>query len=389
MRICITSGTYHPDVGGPPTYLYALTRELISRGHQLRVVTYGRSTETHPYRVTRIPRELPAPIRLGLFGLATMREAYSADLLYVNDYGLPPAAANLALRKPLVMKIVGDFAWEYSVRHGLVPRNLTVDAFQQRRFSSEVERLRALQTWYTRQAHLIITPSDYLRQILLGWGLPRSRVRVVSNAPPPVESKSSAYRPGQIVEVGSSKAFVIATIARLAPWKGIDVLIHALTQARRECPNMGLLVVGDGDDRRELERLAAPLDGAVRFVGEVDRQQALALLRDSDALALCSAYEGLSHVLLEAMQAGKPIVASAAGGNLELIRDGHNGLLVPYGDPAALARALTRLANEPDLALKLGTQAQTDAEAYSWPRLVDETLAVFDEALAMGRKTQP
>jgi glycosyltransferase involved in cell wall biosynthesis len=152
---------------------------------------------------------------------------------------------------------------------------------------------------------------------------------------------------------------------------------------------MGLLVVGDGDDRHELERLAASLDGAVRFVGEVDRQQALALLRDSDALALCSAYEGLSHVLLEAMQTGKPIVASAAGGNLELIRDGHNGLLVPYGDPAALARALTRLANEPDLALKLGTQAQTDAEAYSWPRLVDETLAVFDEALAMGRKTQP
>ena len=112
----------------------------------------------------------------------------------------------------------------------------------------------------------------------------------------------------------------------------------------------------------------------------------MALLGASDALALCSAYEGLSHVLLEAMAAGRPILATAVGGNLELIRDGENGLLVPYGDRKALADALVRVASEPELAERLGCQARADAEGRAWPRLVEATLGVFEEAVAMHRR---
>jgi glycosyltransferase involved in cell wall biosynthesis len=386
MRICITSGTFHPDIGGPPTYLHAFARALVDHGHRLRVVTYGGSTHAYSYRVTRVARELPAPVRLALFGLATMRAACSADLLYVNDYGLPPAVANMLLRKPLVMKVVGDFAWEYAVRHSLVPRDLTIDAFQRRRFTPAVERVRALQKWYARRADLVITPSHYLAAIVTGWGVARERLRVIHNAAAPAESDPSISQPGLHPRSDSGPTFLVATIARLAPWKGVDVLIQAAAQARQECPNMRLLVIGDGDDRQTLERLAEPLNGAVRFTGEVNREYALGLLRRSDALALCSSYEGLSHVLLEAMAAGKPVVTSAVGGNLELIRDGANGLFVPYGDAAALAAALVRLAKDPALGARLGRQAQLDSAAYSWPRLVDQTLAVFQEAVASRRK---
>ena len=80
------------------------------------------------------------------------------------------------------------------------------------------------------------------------------------------------------------------------------------------------------------------------------------------------------------MAAGRPIVASAVGGNLELIRDGDNGLLVPYGDERALAARLALLAGDPSIGQRLGQQARLDAEARSWPRLVEATLGVFDEA---------
>ena len=385
MRICIASGTYHPDVGGPPTYLYALANDLVRRGHGLKVVTHGRPVGDYPYPIRRIPRELPAPLRLARFGLAVLQEARGADLLYVNDYGLPPAAANLVLRKPLVMKIVGDFAWEYAVRHELVPRELGIDEFQRRRFGPAVERLRAMQTWYARRADLVITPSHYLADLVVGWGVARDKLRVIYNAPTPTSLRPAREQIRRELGIADDD-LLVATLARLAPWKGVDVLIEALARARRSAPSLRLLVVGDGDERQQLERLAAPLDGAVRFVSEVPRERAVALLGAADALALCSAYEGLSHVLLEAMEAAKPIVATAVGGNLELIRDGENGLLVPYGDAEALAKTLLRLVSEPGLGSQLGRRARADAEARAWPRLVDATLAVFDEAVALRRR---
>lgn len=384
LRICITSGTYQPDVGGPPTYLAALARELVERGHSLSVVTHGRAAIGYPYPISRIPRQLPTPVRLALFSLATVRAGRKADLLFVNDYGLPPMVANLVLRKPLVLKIVGDFAWEYAVRHRLVPTGLDIEQFQRQRFGGRVQWLRLLQRWYARRADIVITPSRYLANLVESWGVPRELLRVVCNAAPPEQSRESA--PECSGSSGwSPEDHVVVTVARLAPWKGIDVLIEAMIRVRRQEPSLRLLIVGDGDDRTRLERLGEPLADSARFVGQTNRAKALALIERSSIVTLCSAYEGLSHVLLEAMGAGKPIIASTAGGNPELIRDGENGLLVPYGDVEALERALLRLARNRELASRLGAQAREDSKAHSWPALVDNTLAVFREAIAMRR----
>src|SRR6188508_50459 len=115
LQLLIASGTFHPESGGPPTYLLRLGRELTERGHTVRVVTYGDapSTRRYPYPVHRIPRALPVASRLALFAREVWRHGQDADLLFVNDYGLPATVANLALRKPMVLKIVGDFSWEY------------------------------------------------------------------------------------------------------------------------------------------------------------------------------------------------------------------------------------------------------------------------------------
>ncbi|MCC6173801.1 MAG: glycosyltransferase family 4 protein [Chloroflexi bacterium] len=386
LRILIASGTFHPDSGGPPTYLLALGRELLARGHRVRVITYGDGAcpgRRYPYPVTRVPRQRGVPSRLALFGREVWRQGRDVDLLFVNDYGLPAMAANLALRKPLVMKIVGDFAWEYSVRHGLVPPDEPIERFQARRHGPRVEALRLMQATYTRRASRIIVPSRYVARYVVGWGVPSERVRVVYNAvagstAPPGES-SDRIRERLGVPSGSR---VVLTVARLTPWKGIDTLLRAFRAVWERIPNTLLVVVGDGPDRPRLEQLASVLPpGAVRFVGERPHEEVARWLSVAEVLALLSGYEGLSHVLLEATAADVPVVASNVGGNVELIRDGENGLLVPYGDVQATRDALVRLLGDRPLAMRLAAEARREAKDRTLGRLVDATLTVFREAL--------
>jgi glycosyltransferase involved in cell wall biosynthesis len=301
----------------------------------------------------------------------------------VNDYGLPAMLANLGLRKPLVMKIVGDFAWEYAVRHRLVPADESLERFQAGRHGPAVEAVRLLQAAYARRADLILAPSKYVKRYVVGWGVRAERVRVVPNAVADPTAELDLDRAEARARLGiSTEAELVLTVARLTPWKGIDTLIAAVTALRACRPSACLVVVGDGPDRERLESLAsrAP-SGTVRFAGEVPHERVALYLRAADALALCSGYEGLSHVLLEAMAADVPVVASRVGGNLELVRGGENGLLVPYGDVAATGQALRTMLEDRDLARRLAARARAEAAERTVGRMVDRTLAVFREAI--------
>ena len=96
MHILVVTGTFHPEAGGPPTYLYHLLPELVARGHMLSVVTFGDSDSPHsyPYPVTRISRQQSIPRRLLTMTREVLRQGRAADLLFVSDYGLPGALAN-------------------------------------------------------------------------------------------------------------------------------------------------------------------------------------------------------------------------------------------------------------------------------------------------------
>lgn len=357
----------------------------MERAYAVRVVTYGDSREArrYPYPVTRIARDRSLAGRLALFTRTVWRHGRDADLLFVNDYGLPAMLANVALRKPLVMKIVGDFAWEYSVRHGFVPVDEPLERFQAGRYGPRVELLRRAQAAYAGRADRVITPSEYVRRYVIGWGVAPERVQVVHNAvaDPLAGSQLGREERRRRLEL-PTEADVVLAIARLTPWKGIDTLIRAVGLLREARPSLTLVVVGDGPDRRRLESMAAALEpGAVRFVGEVAHACVADYLGAADVLALCSGYEGLSHVLLEGMAVGLPIIASGVGGNLELIRDGENGLLVPFGDVAATRAALHCVLADRALAARLAAAARHEAAERTVERMVDQTLQVFQDAI--------
>lgn len=133
-------------------------------------------------------------------------------------------------------------------------------------------------------------------------------------------------------------------VGRLAPVKGLRILIGALAVVLETHPELTLTLVGDGDDRALLETLARPLGDAVRFVGFLSQDGVAEAVAAADAFVLPSLAEGLPVVLMEALAAGKPVIATQVAGVGELVENGRSGHLVPAGDAEALARAIIALA---------------------------------------------
>lgn len=372
MRIFVASGIFHPEPGGPSTYLYRLLPALQARGHTVRVLTFGEGpTQGYPYPLRRIPR-YALPIRMLDYARAAWGESHRADVIFANSLGLPL----IGVRQPRVLKVVGDLAWERSVNRGWIAPTTDVDQFQTQHQGWRVEALKAQRAREVRRADRVLVPSEYLRRMVTGWGAAPDRVQVIYNALP--DEPAPDCSPDQArVALGLAPGPLLLTAARLVPWKGIDHLLRALAAV----PDVRLLIAGDGPDEARLRALAAEVGAAARvtFLGRVPRDRLGLYLRAADYLALYSGYEGLSHTILEALHAGTPVIASDKGGNPELIAHDVNGLLVPYPDPAALSRAI-RAAFEGGTRARLAANAGQGLERFVWERLVDETAELLERA---------
>lgn len=188
-----------------------------------------------------------------------------------------------------------------------------------------------------------------------GVGIPESRLARIDSgivlAAPPMESDPLATRAAQGVPAGAQ---VLLFAGRLAPQKAVEDLLRALDLLQHVRPEVVTWIAGDGPERSRLEALASAfrLGDRVRFLGH--REDVPALLASADLLVLPSRFEGLPNVVLEAMQAGKPVVATAAPGTAELVVDGETGRLVPVGDARALAQAIRAVVDDPALSERLG-----------------------------------
>jgi glycosyltransferase involved in cell wall biosynthesis len=170
---------------------------------------------------------------------------------------------------------------------------------------------------------------------------------------------------------------VVGNVARLAEQKGHRDLIAAAPAVLERHPDVRFAVAGDGELRAELEALARPLGERFTFLGE--RDDVPDLLASFDVFAYPSRFEGLCLAVIEAQAAGVPVVATPVGGIVENVVDGKTGLLVPPRDPVALAGAIVRLLDDPELARALAERARPRVrERYTRQRMVERTLALYD-----------
>jgi glycosyltransferase involved in cell wall biosynthesis len=171
---------------------------------------------------------------------------------------------------------------------------------------------------------------------------------------------------------------LVVTVGRLVLQKNQALAVRALT----EVPDAVLVVVGTGPLRAELEREARNAAVADRVVLTGARQDARAVIGAADAVVISSHWEGLPLVALEALSAGRPLVATAVRGLRELLTDGETALLVEPGDSSALAAALRRVLDDPELARRLGEQGRRLAAEHSEEQMIEAFLEVYERLLA-------
>ena len=207
--------------------------------------------------------------------------------------------------------------------------------FQTEKGNLRVRTLRALRRFFLNRSDRVIAPSLFLSGIIAGWGISGDKITVIHNPYSPAEPEPFP------LPVGMPGRLTVATGGRLIPLKNIELLMKAV----RKLKDVFLVVFGEGPEKGRLIESAAGLgiSDRVLFTGEATRGQVHSILSRSSVFVLPSAIENFPHVILEAMAAGCPVVASAVGGIPELIRDGDSGILVKPGDSAALSDAIERL----------------------------------------------
>jgi glycosyltransferase involved in cell wall biosynthesis len=379
LKIQFVTGIFPPDIGGPATYVPQMATALTQQGHQVEVLTLSEAAgqaERYPFAVTRIRRGLPKPWRVVRTVAALVRAGRSADLFFVHGLYFEAAIANLMLRKPLVQKWVGDWAWEHALERRRVRSSFA--EFQEGWSGWRAQCFKALRNFCARRADALIAPSGYLARALEGWGVAPERIATIYNA---VDCQSVA--PGKIP---LAVKFKIVTVGRLIAIKQIDRIIQAIAAIE----DAGLVIVGDGPERCRLEALARDLGLSERiyFAGQRSREETLALMAGGDLFVLNSTHEGLPHVVLEAMSLGVPVVATAVGGTPEVIRDGENGLLIAPHANGELRQVLSRLMPSPGERTRLAREGKRTAASFSHLRMIEQTAALL-ETTARGDNREP
>jgi glycosyltransferase involved in cell wall biosynthesis len=224
--------------------------------------------------------------------------------------------------------------------------------------------------------------SDSTRDDLRGRGLAAERIHVIRSGidhayyRPPAEGRTGLPRP------------VLIYLGRLKKYKCIEHPIRVLSRLRERVPGTEYWIVGEGDYRPDLERIAREQGcaDAVRFFGFKEGAEKLGLLHQGRVLLYTSPKEGWGLSVIEANATGLPCVASNSPGLRESVRDGETGFLVPHGDLAALHDRLLSLLVDDALWRRFSAAGLVWATRFNWDTMAEETLALIRRVTARGRK---
>jgi glycosyltransferase involved in cell wall biosynthesis len=367
------TGIWPPDVGGPASHAPELAAFLRARRHDVEVVTTADSAPaTEAYGVEWVSRGLPVGVRHVAVAERIRARARHAEVVYATSMIGRAALGSAAARRPLVIKLTTDEAYERARRRGLFDGDM--DVFQHVDGGLRVAALRRSRDLALSRAARVVCPSAYLRKLAVSWGLPPERVLVVPNPAPDLpelptrdEARAALSVPGRL----------IAFAGRLGRQKALEIGLAAVAQVG----DVSLVLAGDGPEREPMEARAAELGLAdrVRFVGSLPRRGVLELFRGADATLLSSSWENFPHTVVESLAVGTPVIATRVGGVPEVLTDGENGLLVPPGDPDALAAAIRRFFEEPGLRGRLTRAAADSVAGYGREEILTRIEAVLLE----------
>ena len=237
--------------------------------------------------------------------------------------------------------------------------------------------------WKYGQPDRYLAISNCIAEVLRAYGVDPGRIRVVysSQDPARIEAEPIERSALGLADLRPDDPLLLCPAA-LVGHKDHATLIAAMPDVLAVHPRARLLLAGEGELRPRIEEQARALgvDAHVHLLGR--RDDVPALLRTADLFVLSSKMEGLGSAIVEAMFAGLPVVACAAGGIPEVVADGETGLLAPPGDPGALARRIVQLLDDPESAQRLAVAAKARAhERFTADRMTAATVDAYAELL--------
>ena len=383
-RIAMLASVFPPSIGGIQSHTLRLGQELASRGVEVHVLTrvqpglspFERMAGVRVHRVglasargalgsaAFIAGALRAAMRLASAGHAQLLHAH--QLLSPTTVGLlaSPVTGLPLIVNPHACGSLGDVGVLSATPLGRL-------------------RLRAV----VAHADAFVAVSRRIREELLHAGAPAHAVWEITNGvdtdrfSPATPSEKRVLR----LVLGLEGGPLVVFSGRLAPEKGVDVLLRAWPRVVDLVPGARLCVVGSGGDEAQLRDLARQLgvEGSATWAGGV--LDAAPYTRAADLAVLPSRTEGMPVALLEAMSAGVPVVATSVGGSAEVLEHGRTGLLVPPDDPAALGAAIAEALRDDAASSRRADAARAHALArHAMPVVADRYVALYQALLHRG-----
>ncbi len=362
VRILIATGLYPPEVGGPATYTHLVETELVRRGFLVSVL---------PFRAVKI---WPKGLRHLVYFFKALYLAFRSDLVYAQDpvsVGLPAMLAAKTAGKPFLIRIAGDYAWEQAAQRFGVKD--PIDDFQSKKYGPKTELLRFIQRGVANQARLIITPSHYFKKLVGGWVRKPEKVKAVYNG---VDLNIGGYG-GYIQWKPQPDVKRIVSAGRLVPWKGFDKLIEFMV----DLPDWHLVIIGDGPEREKLKVKSEKLrvNDRIKLVGAVPRGELLEYLKNAAIFVLNTSFESFSFQVVEAMNAGMPVIATRIGNLSEIIVNNRDGVLIEPDNKEEFLKAVNKITSDQKFREKLSINAQARAKEFSIEKTTNQLVDLFSE----------
>ena len=404
MRVCIVARVLPVHgIGGMQDHTADLARGLAAAGHGVDVITARHPDGLRAAEVDGVRRRHVDAPSDNFAGRAWRERSFEAfQRIHLREpfdvvHGEGSSALELVRQgvhrtTPFVVMFHGNFVGlvKASLRRQLRARNLFDVAREQRGLLSLARRHYAKgNSRVFRDCEAIVPSAQQVADTCRSHRLDPARVHVVPNG-----VDTAFFRPLPRDEtraaLGLPRDFLFVCAGRLSHEKGTHHAVQALAQARDRIPLARLLVIGDGAERRRLERLTSELELRERvvFLGAQPPEKMPALLASADAFLFPTERdEAAPLVLPQAMACGLPVVASTRGGITEVIdRPGENGLLVPPGNLPALVEAATSVYEDEELRTRLADGALERVRgAYTLERMVASTVAVYETAIGRMR----
>jgi glycosyltransferase involved in cell wall biosynthesis len=379
VSVALFASAYAPHVGGVEEHVRHLARELKSRGYRPFVVTilWPRDLPHHEWiegiEVLRFPMitprsDLRTSLKFQLSRVKTLQKIVGAlkerraDIVHIqcassNAMYAMWSADQLGL--PLVYSTHGE-------------RSL----FRSGPFLDSQWMERGLKQVARRADHLSACSRSTLRELQSFAGIETDKATsVIYNGVE--EGEWSGVSPHQ-----NERPYVLS-LGRFVAKKGFDVLLRAWSEAKIN--DFDLILAGDGEENARLRELAAQLKlSNLHFFGKANREQVASLFLGCQFFVLPSLLEPQGIVLLEAMRAGKAVVASDVDGVPETVVDGETGHLVPPGDVSALADALQKMSASPSVRTRLGAAGQIRSRDFTWSRAAGQVDQIYRQILKSG-----